>query len=41
MSKPWFGPKKFGYGLTPVSWEGWVVVLVIALGFAGLGLVFA
>jgi hypothetical protein len=26
-SKPWFGPKRsFGWGWTPVSWEGWVVI---------------
>ncbi|HSC18940.1 MAG TPA: hypothetical protein VLC74_08505 [Rhizomicrobium sp.] len=22
---PWFGPKQFGWGWTPVSWEGWLV----------------
>jgi len=21
--KPWFAPKRFGYGDTPSSWEGW------------------
>lgn len=30
MRKKWFGPKKFGYGYAPVSWEGWTVVLLIA-----------
>ena len=26
-SKPWFGPKRFfGWGWTPVSWEGWAVI---------------
>jgi uncharacterized membrane protein YphA (DoxX/SURF4 family) len=34
--KAWFGPKSFGWGLTPVSWEGWVltagvVVLCVAV----------
>jgi hypothetical protein len=25
---PWFGPKNgFGWGWTPVSWEGWAVTL--------------
>jgi len=27
----WFVPKKFGYGATPVTWQGWAVTL----GFAG------
>jgi hypothetical protein len=27
----WFVPKRFGYGATPVTWQGWVVTL----GFAG------
>jgi hypothetical protein len=25
MSKPWFGPKTYGYGLSPISVEGWLV----------------
>jgi hypothetical protein len=24
----WFKPKTFGYGATPVSWEGWTVMAV-------------
>jgi hypothetical protein len=27
----WFVPKRFGYGATPVTWQGWVVTL----GFTG------
>jgi uncharacterized membrane protein YkvI len=23
MSKPWFGPKRVGWGASPVSWQGW------------------
>jgi hypothetical protein len=23
----WFRPKSFGYGWTPISWEGWAVTL--------------
>lgn len=26
--KPWFGPRRFGWGWTPITWEGWVVSLV-------------
>lgn len=21
---PWFGPKRFGIGISPSSWQGWV-----------------
>jgi hypothetical protein len=24
----WFRPKSFGYGATPLSWEGWTVTFV-------------
>lgn len=27
----WFVPKRFGYGATPVTWQGWAVTL----GFTG------
>jgi hypothetical protein len=27
-TKPWFGPKRFGWGWTPITWEGWLSVLV-------------
>ena len=26
-NKFWFAPKRYGYGLTPISWEGWLVTL--------------
>jgi hypothetical protein len=42
MNKFWFKPKKFGYGATPATWEGWtftagyaLFVLVISLIFMG------
>jgi hypothetical protein len=25
--RPWFGPKRFGWGWTPVTWQGWLVVV--------------
>lgn len=31
MSKPWFGPTTHGYGLGPISLEGWLAVLVYIL----------
>jgi CubicO group peptidase (beta-lactamase class C family) len=34
---PWFGRKRFGWGLRPISWQGWsltiaYVVIVLTLG---------
>jgi hypothetical protein len=26
--RPWFGPKRVGYGLRPQTWQGWLVTLV-------------
>ncbi len=23
--KPWFGPKRFGYGRRPQTWQGWLI----------------
>jgi hypothetical protein len=36
--RPWFGPKAFGYGLQPRSWQGWlitagIVAFVVVIGF--------
>ena len=32
MTQYWFKPKRYGYGVTPTSWEGWAVTLgVVAL----------
>ena len=42
MNKFWFKPKTFGYGATPITWEGWAVaagymffVLFVTLGLLG------
>ena len=26
----WFGPKRWGWGWSPASWQGWVVTVVFA-----------
>jgi hypothetical protein len=31
MSKPWFGPKEYGFGLSPISPAGWVATLVYVI----------
>lgn len=36
MSKPWFGPRKFGVGLTPVSREGWGGTLLVVVAFTAI-----
>lgn len=28
-SRPWFAPKRFGYGYRPASWQGFLVMAVI------------
>lgn len=37
-NKYWFRPKRFGYGLEPISWEGWVATfgLIAFLLIAGI-----
>lgn len=27
MARYWFRPKRYGYGATPVTWQGWAVTL--------------
>jgi len=29
--EPWFGKRRVGWGLTPKSWQGWVVTLILIL----------
>ena len=31
----WFGPKRFGFGIGPASWQGWLVMLVFVVGAVG------
>ena len=39
--RPWFGARRFGYGLTPITWEGWVSVGVFAIVLFSAGLLLA
>ena len=25
--RPWFGPKRIGWGLRPQTWQGWLLTL--------------
>lgn len=31
MKRGWFGPRQFGWGASPVTWEGWAVTGVFLL----------
>ena len=33
--KLWFRAKRFGWGWTPISWEGWVIMLLYLIGTIG------
>jgi hypothetical protein len=35
MTQYWFRPKRYGYGATPVAWEGWAVTLGAVIVLAG------
>jgi hypothetical protein len=30
-SRPWFGPKRVGYGLRPQTWQGWALILAVVV----------
>jgi hypothetical protein len=34
MRPGWFGPKLIGWGVSPRSWEGWVVTVIFLAGLA-------
>jgi len=27
--RPWFGPKRFGYGYRPQTWQGWLLLAAL------------
>ncbi len=29
---PWFRPRRYGFGLTPASWQGWVLTIAYVIG---------
>jgi hypothetical protein len=31
MATYWFKPKRYGYGATPVTWQGWSITLATAI----------
>ena len=35
MARYWFRPKSYGFGATPITWEGWAISLAVAAVVAG------
>ena len=33
----WFGRKRFGWGLRPISWQGWLLTIVYVAILVALG----
>jgi hypothetical protein len=38
MSQYWFKPKQYGYGATPITWQGWAVTLGIVAAMVAVSL---
>jgi hypothetical protein len=38
MARYWFRPKRYGYGATPVTWQGWAVTLGTVLSMVAVSL---
>ena len=34
--RPWFGPKRFGYGISPQTWQGWLIVAAFVAAVTGI-----
>ncbi len=32
----WFKPKRYGFGATPVTWEGWAFTVIVVLLILGM-----
>ena len=39
MSRYWFQQKRFGYGATPCTWEGWALTVLSSLLAVGVVLI--
>jgi len=34
--RPWFGPKRIGYGISPKTWQGWLILAVFVAAVTGI-----
>mgnify|MGYP001573239736 CR=1 FL=1 len=41
MKKLWFKNKRYGWGWSPASWEGWLVTAIFILLAVGVGLIYS
>jgi hypothetical protein len=37
--RPWFGPKRVGWGLRPQTWPGWAIILAVVIAVLVVALV--
>lgn len=35
--RTWFGPKRYGWGISPHTWEGWPLLVVFVIVVVTLG----
>jgi uncharacterized membrane protein YhaH (DUF805 family) len=40
MQQPWFKAKTFGWGWTPATWQGWLILLVYIISIAVSAILF-
>ena len=33
---PWFDPKIFGWGWRPITWQGWLITLILVILLVGI-----
>lgn len=36
MAEYWFRPKKYGFGATPITWQGWAVTIATVLAMVAV-----
>lgn len=38
VTRYWFRPKRYGYGATPITWEGWALTVACVAAMIGVSL---
>ncbi|HEY8193540.1 MAG TPA: hypothetical protein VIF13_00685 [Hyphomicrobium sp.] len=38
MTEYWFKPKRYGFGATPIAWQGWAVTIATVLAMIAVSL---
>jgi hypothetical protein len=38
MTEYWFKPKRYGYGATPITWQGWAITIATVLAMVAVSL---